>query len=242
MLNHLDNDEESNNLVGFRVVNVSDKSSRAACQILVLAVEHIDNLFGEWFTKLDDYINIQGVKAIQRVSYCQPCLLEAIGNLQPNLNSNFQSNNLQNNSFGGVYAENNERNVFTPDIKDLPNQTFHSDSLEDNDENDPLNSSSPKSIFEENDGDHSSGLGHDANDGSGNDDDPYKDLNIDEDEKEMLRDYRENANGKIIAFELEEASKLLRKGRDLICPFHLSVDFKDSFPDLVSYLRHPLKN
>lgn len=234
MLNCLDQDEGSN-VVGFRVVNVSDKSSRAACQILVLAVEHIDNLFCEWFSKLDDYINIQGVKAIQRVSYCQPCLLEAIGNLQPNLNSNVQSDNLESSSFGGVYAENYERNVFAPDTNDSPNQTVHSDSTDSNDENDPLNSSA-RSIFGEDDRGHSSGLGHDANDGGGNGDDPYKDLSIDEDEKEMLRDYRKNASGKIIAFELEEASKLLRKGRDLICPFHLSVDFEDSFPDLVSHL------
>ena len=203
-------------------------------------MEHIDNLFGEWFTKLDDYINIQGVKAIQRVSYCQPCLLEAIRNLQPNLNSNVQSDNLESSSFGGGYAENNERNVFAPDINDSPNQTVHSGSLDENGENDSL--SSPRSIFEEDDRGDSSGLGHDADDGGGNGDDPYKDLNIDEDEKEILRDYRENANGKIIAFELEEASKLLRKSRDLICPFHLSVDFKDSFPDLVSYLLYPYKN
>ena len=47
-----------------------------------------------------------------------------------------------------------------------------------------------------------------------------------------MREYRQNAKGSIIAFELEEASKLLRKNIPLVCPFHGKVSLGQIFPDL----------
>ena len=66
--------QDNQNMIGFRVVGVEDSSSRTACHLLVIAIEHIDSLLSEWFSNLDTYTNIQGIKAVRRVGICTDCI------------------------------------------------------------------------------------------------------------------------------------------------------------------------
>ena len=73
-------------MVGFRVKSVHYNSHLNACKLLVLTIEHIDNLLAEWYPQLDRLIDAHGIKAVRRVSFCNKCLQSAI--LTSNINAN----------------------------------------------------------------------------------------------------------------------------------------------------------
>lgn len=207
--------------MGFRVIGIKNTSVRPSCKLLVITVEHIDNLLAEWYPKIDTLSNIHGIKAVRRVSFCDQCLQESIEAIQSSERKKSKSvagDDLRENVCGRVVMEtdNTERSVFTPDVPDEVT------GVED------VNIS-----FDEGCGTDDGGEGSEEVD-SGNLDIDV--LNLSREEKDLLRDYRSTAKGQLVAFELEEGSKLLRLNKPLICPFHLEVEPKNIFPDLVGSL------
>lgn len=208
--------EEGENLVGFRVVGVCEYSSQAATQLLNITVEHIDNLFSEWYPKIDQYTDIHGHKGICRVSFCDKCLRSVIekDNAKTNNNASKQKGDLEEGLRGHVVLETEgERNVYTPD------ETAH------------------RSLNESIDQSFDDGAAKDGNDNEADDDDVFENISEEEyfheEQYQLLEELRIQAKGCIVAFELEEGSKLLRENKPLLCPFHYKVQFKDIFPDLV---------
>lgn len=207
--------EEGENLVGFRVVGVCEYSSQAATQLLNITVEHIDNLFSEWYPKIDQYTDIHGHKGICRVSFCDKCLRSVIekDNAKTNNNASKQKGDLEEGLRGHVVLETEgERNVYTPD------ETTH------------------RSLNESIDQSFDDGAAKDGNDNEADDDDVFENISEEEyfheEQYQLLEELRIQAKGCIVAFELEEGSKLLRENKPLLCPFHYKVQFKDIFPDL----------
>ena len=208
-------------MIGFRVVGVKDTSYRTSCQLLVITVEHMDNLLMEWFPKIDQFTNFQGIKAVRRVSFCNMCLLDTLKKTEKKQNPVSQEMDIKKNVCGNFVLETGEteRNVYTPDEEKM--RTMSVDSIEDEEE----------TASEEQDKDDEKEQDEDGSIKSG--EEPTEDDYLDDDEFQLMEEYRQRAKGCIVAFELEEASKLLREKNDLLCPFHYKVDFSNIFPDLV---------
>lgn len=205
-------DGNGENLVVFRVIGISEDSTKTACQLLVITIEHIDSLFAEWFPKIDCYTNIHGNKAVQRVSFCNECLHQALGKVGKAETSEVHQTELFTSSRKEVVPDHEkEQMVYTAYRSHAASIAESLDNLSILDEEDATDGSDTESVSSE----------------------IYNDIEgITEEEKALLLEYREMAHGCIIAFELEEASKLLRKNLPLVCPFHYSVSMEKIFPDL----------
>ncbi|XP_066912686.1 leucine-rich repeat serine/threonine-protein kinase 1-like isoform X2 [Clytia hemisphaerica] len=210
-----DADGEGQNLVGFRVTGTNYASSQTACKLLVITTEHIDNLLGEWYPKIDTFVDLHGIKAIRRISFCDRCLSEAIeikgrSGSQLSLNEQHYSNG----EITGteVLAETHEVGAFASayDVLDELGVESVTVRLEEGGE--------VKSKFD--------------TFNNGQDEVDFGPFDLDEEESDLMTEHRQQGQGKLIAFELEEASKLIRDNKPLLCPFHVQLEAKNVFPDL----------
>lgn len=190
-------------------------------------------MLAEWYPKIDTCANVHGIKAVRRVSFCDQCLLQSIQKEEKSWKST-RSKSMASNDIRDQVCDTSrvvspdsapsaddqpqqqqeQRSVFTPDI---PEEVFASA----DDINISFDSDGEVIVDEE-----------ELN--SGKDEVDFGSLGLSKEAQELLLEYRANSKGKIIAFELEEASKLLRFNEPIVCPFHLKVEPKNVFPDLVS--------
>ena len=216
---------DGQNLVGFRVINTRTSSPQAACKLLVITAEHIDNLLCEWYPKIDTFVNMQGVKAIRRISFCDRCVGEAVDlkrksavSVTSMLSSSLQEENFRQEICG--------KEVEDGDYADGVGLCSAYDILDDSE----VNVEGVNITFDAENGEV---LNHYEFFNTGEDEVNFAAYGLHGEELELMLQHRELGKGKLIAFELEEASKLLRENRSLLCPFHFTVDPKDVFPDLV---------
>ena len=197
-------------------------SCQTACKLLVITTEHIDNLLGEWYPKIDTFVDLHGIKAIRRISFCDKCLSEAIeikarSGSQLSLNEQHYSNG----EITGteVLDETHEVGAFASayDVLDELGVESVTVRLEESGE--------VKSKFD--------------TFNSGQDEVDFGPFDLDEEESDLMTEHRQQGQGKLIAFELEEASKLIRDNKPLLCPFHVQLESKNVFPDLVRRLCFP---
>nr|XP_047128450.1 leucine-rich repeat serine/threonine-protein kinase 1 [Hydra vulgaris] len=81
--------------IGFCVKSVHYNAQLNACKLFVLTIEHIDTLLAEWYPQLDNFIDLHGMNAVRRVSFCSKCIESAIqisnNALRDFLNSTFST-------------------------------------------------------------------------------------------------------------------------------------------------------
>ena len=203
-------------MLGFRVTGINYSSSQTACKLLVITVQHIDNLLAEWYPKIDTFVDLQGVKAIRRVSFCDACVQEAISIQNKSTNVTLPKNDPSSGEASEKETTGTGNDKAVSSAFDVINES----------DLDSIN------IVLEQDGEI---LDPFEKFNTGQDDVNLDDFDLTNEEKELMYEHRQLGKGKLIAFELEEASKLLRENRPLLCPFHLKLDAKNVFPDLVSH-------
>ena len=213
-ISHSTGEGEGQNLLGFRVTGTKSDSLQTATKLLVLTTEHIDNLLSEWYPKIDTYVDLHGVKAIRRVSFCNECIHQAfqIKN-QAALEASVTDKNDQLKEVVG-----NESNSFGPFATAF-------DMLEEDLEGVNIDISEDGEITN-----HFEGFN------TGAEEVDLTAFELDEEQVDLMMEHREQAKGKLVAFGLEEASKLIRDNKALLCPFHLELNSKSVFPDLVRIL------
>lgn len=207
---------EQQNLVGFRATGTKSSSLQTASKLLVLTTEHMDNLLSEWYPKIDTYVDLQGVKAIRRVSFCHQCIQQAVQIKNKSLLDTSNENVAEEAGFEVANGADNFKGTPFASAFDVISEL----SLDEVDitlsEDGEINNRFEKF-------------------NAGQDEIDFSPLDLDEEQIEMMIEHRERGKGKLVAFELEEASKLIRGNKPLICPFHLQLNPKIIFPDLVSF-------
>ena len=209
-------DGEGQNLVGFRATGTKSSSFQTAAKLVVLTTEHMDNLLSEWYPKIDTYIDVQGVKAIRRVSFCYQCIQQAIEIKNKSLLDTSKDNVTE--ETGSELADCDDAFKGTPFASafDVINDEINIDEVD---------------ITLTDDGEISN---HFESFNTGQDEVDFSPFDLDEEQYDLMMEHREHGKGKLVAFELEEASKLIRGNKPLLCPFHLKLNQKIVFPDLVS--------
>jgi len=171
---------------------------------------------------------MQGVKAIRRVSLCNRCVAEAVDIKNKSmLNATILSLPLQDETLRREISG----KVVTDDSVDVVGLSSAFDILQEEE----LNLSGVNITFEEN----GEVINHYEYFNTGEDEVNFSAYGLNAEELELILEHRKLGQGQLVAFELEEASKLLRNNRPLLCPFHFTVDPRDVFPDLVSLLYIP---
>ena len=212
-------------MVGFRVIGTKSSSLQTASKLLVLTTEHIDNLLSEWYPKIDTYVDLQGVKAIRRVSFCHECINQAVQiKSKSTLDTIIQSDHFCEET--GVKVANQGEGEVGPFASAF----------------DVVNELSVDGVNELSvDGVHItlSENGEIINNfedfNTGEDEVDFLPFDLNEEQLDLMAEHRERGKGKLVVFELEEASKLIRDNKPLLCPFHFKLNPKSIFPDLVSF-------
>lgn len=209
-------DGEGQNLVGFRAIGTKSSSFQTAAKLLVLTTEHMDNLLSEWYPKIDTYVDVQGVKAIRRVSFCHQCIQQAVEIKNKSLLDTSKKNVIEEAGSEVTYNEDDLKGAPFASAFDMINEICVDEVDITLSEDGEINNH-----FED------FNAGHDEVD--------FSPFGLNEEEYDLIIEHRQRGKGKLIAFELEEASKLIRGNKPLLCPFHLKLNPKITFPDLVSF-------
>ena len=179
----------------------------------------MDNLLSEWYPKIDTYVDVQGVKAIRRVSFCNQCIQQAVEIKNKSLLDTSKDNVTEETGSELDDCDNAYKGTPFASAFDVINEIGIDD----------------VNITQTEDGEINN---HFESFNTGQDEVDLSSFDLDEEQYDLMMEHREHGKGKLVAFELEEASKLIRGNQPLLCPFHLKLNQKIIFPDLVSFVFH----